>query len=99
MTGLDQKIIKNIIAIITNYQPVEEIILFGSRAKGTNKPSSDIDLALKGTFTNDLLLSIANDLENLYLPYKFDLVHLNKDLDEKLATHIARVGQTLFKRK
>jgi len=98
MPELDQQIIKKIIDVIANYSQIEEVILFGSRAKGTNKPSSDIDLALSGDFPSKLLLDIANDLDDLYLPYKFDLVHLDNELDIKLKEHISRAGKTLFKR-
>ncbi len=53
---------------------LEEAILYGSRAKDTYKPGSDIDLTLKG---QELDISVMNKisikLDDLLLPYTFDL--------------------------
>ncbi len=46
--GLEEKTIKQIKAVFHQHERVKEALLFGSRALGTERPGSDIDLALKG---------------------------------------------------
>ncbi len=56
-----------------------KIYLYGSRAKGNYKPWSDVDLAIeceKSLFREIALLKYL--LEESLLPYKVDLVELNK---------------------
>ena len=45
---LDEKIKQKIIAVISALMPDVKIYLFGSRARGTNRPMADIDIALDG---------------------------------------------------
>ncbi len=46
MNKLDAKIQNKIIAVISALIPQAKIYLFGSRARGTNSPRADIDIAL-----------------------------------------------------
>lgn len=59
--------------------PDVKIYLFGSRARGTGRIASDIDLALdagrKLTFLE--IARARNVLDTLYIPEKIDLVDLN----------------------
>jgi len=48
MNQLDEKIKQKIIAVISALMPDVKIYLFGSRARGTNSPRADIDIALDG---------------------------------------------------
>jgi len=56
-----------------------EIYLFGSRAKGTFSPFSDVDIAIysEEDLSNELTL-LREILENSNLPYKVDIVELKK---------------------
>lgn len=45
--GITEKSYQLLLDAFVKYQEVEEVILFGSRAKGTYKKGSDIDLAIK----------------------------------------------------
>ena len=73
--GLTDDEIKGIVDILADDPKVEELILFGSRAKGNYSNGSDIDIAMIG---NDLRLNDISkalvSLDELYLPYKLDLV-------------------------
>lgn len=90
--GLLPKIIEQITSIINNH-PVEEIILYGSRAKGNFKPGSDIDLTLVAPkLTTTDLLKIENELEELNLPYKIDLSIFHQIENQSLIDHICRIG-------
>lgn len=75
---------------------VNQIILFGSRAKGTYSPGSDIDLALDApTLSLKDLWQISDELEALDLPWRIDLVVLHLITTPELVEHIHRVGQVL----
>ncbi len=82
-----------------NFAEIEKALIFGSRAKGNYKPYSDIDIALFGSKI-DLTLQnkIENQLDDLLLPYKFDVCVFDKIDSEELIDHINRVGIEIFSR-
>jgi predicted nucleotidyltransferase len=95
--GLSETHIKAIMDVLADNNRVEQVILFGSRAKGTFHPGSDIDIALKGAELkhNDLLnLSIA--LDELWLPIRFDLVLYDRIKEPVLLELINRTGKVLL---
>lgn len=71
---------------------VTKAVVFGSRAKGTQKTGSDIDLAVVGDAAR-----VADRLnEETLLPYYFDVVDLNALTNANLMEHIDRVGVDLL---
>ena len=48
MIGLTLKELEILKYVFKNFDEIKEVILFGSRALGTHKTASDIDLAIKG---------------------------------------------------
>lgn len=97
-SGLSDKDVESIRETLRLFPKVGEAILYGSRAKGSYRLGSDIDLTLKG---NELsyqdLLNIELALDDLLLPYKIDL-SLHHQLDNpQLIDHIARVGKPFYK--
>jgi predicted nucleotidyltransferase len=98
--GLPQRTIEDASSIFAKYNCVDEVILYGSRAKGNDKPGSDIDLSLKGEKITLLQLNkICTDLDNLLTPYTFDLSIFDHISNPNLMEHIERVGITFYKRK
>ena len=97
--GLPEEAMQQIQGALALYSEVEKAILYGSRAMGTFKPGSDIDLTLVGEkLTHNHLLGIMSDLDDLLLPWLIDL-SLYADLDlSGLREHIDRVGQPLYER-
>ena len=82
--GLEEDIIGKINSVFAKYQHVEKVMLFGSRSKGTQKPSSDIDLTMLGDSLDNIDLDgIRKDLDALSLQYETD-VSLFKDIDNEL---------------
>jgi predicted nucleotidyltransferase len=72
-------IVKKYQLLLKNHFPVEEVYLFGSYAKGTNKPESDIDVAiivndLSGDFfsTNPLLWKLRRQIDDRIEPILLD---------------------------
>ena len=98
--GLSKTDIREMISIFKLHIGIEQVILFGSRAKGNFRNGSDIDLALKGDKLNlDDILNLLLDLDELYLPYKIDMIIYHHIDNQELMNHIKRVGVTLFERK
>jgi predicted nucleotidyltransferase len=75
---------------------VSEVRIFGSRAKGTHAPSSDVDLALWGNLTALQAEAIAAELDELPLPYRFDVLAFDLIKLQPLREHIERVGIRLY---
>lgn len=83
--------------ILSRFTHVQEAVLFGSRAKGTYKPGSDIDLAVKGADINkDDISSLLADFEASLLPYFVDIIHYSAIKNEALKEHIDRVGICIY---
>jgi len=80
-------------------EKLSQAILYGSRALGNYKPSSDIDLSLKGGGIDlSLQIQIEFDLDDLMLPYKFDLSIYDKISNPEFLQHIDRMGKTMYQK-
>lgn len=96
-TGLNNSDIEKIQNVFALYSQVEKVILYGSRAKGTYKPASDIDLTLVGTKLDlSIQQKIESKLDDLMLPYKFDISIYHQISNKELIEHIERVGKAFF---
>ena len=94
--GLPETTISLIKKILASYSNIEGAKIFGSRAKGNYKPSSDIDLVLYGNIDNRLLRHIAFELEELTTPYKFDVISYLDINNERLKQSIDTYGKDFF---
>lgn len=95
--GLKEHTIQAIRGVLAAHPQVEQAILYGSRAKGSYRNGSDIDLVLLGP---DLDLTtqfkIETELDDLLLPYKIDLSLHHHISNPDLLDHIARVGKLFW---
>lgn len=98
--GLNDSTVEKINSVFEKYPEVEEVIIYGSRAKGNYRNSSDIDITLKGEkLTTELLSKIETDIDDLLTPYMFD-VSVFKELNSPdLENHINRIGVTFYRRQ
>ena len=85
-----------IVEVFRRHPAITGVKLFGSRAKGTHRPYSDVDLAVFGPLGPLDGEAVALDLEDLLLPYKFDVVPMAHLEHTALREHIERVGITIF---
>ena len=70
------------------------VTLFGSRARGTELPKSDIDIAVEGCPD---FAGLWDDLqENLWSLLRVDVVNLDDEVSEELRREIARDGRVLY---
>ena len=83
--------------VFANNPKIEKVILYGSRAKGTFKPFSDVDITLVGDdlSANDLADTM-NEVDDLLLPYMFDISLYHKLNNPELLDHISRRGVTIY---
>ncbi len=83
-------------SVLRRHFQVSKAILFGSRAKGTAHVASDVDLALEGIDDPLQAEAIARELDELSLPYRFDVKALSAIEHVPLRDHIERVGIVLY---
>ncbi len=84
----------NIIKIITAFYPNAKIYLFGSFARGEERASSDIDVAIdvgKRLGIHEYMF-LVNLLDALPLTRKIDLVDINRVVDDAMKTNIKKDG-------
>lgn len=91
--GLTEKAREAISGVLDQHPKLERVILFGSRAMGTFTPTSDIDLALYGELTLRDQARIADQMQQLSIPYKVDLVRMKTVTSPELLEHVAQHGK------
>ncbi len=97
--GLPQTTVDRIQRVLSHYPEVEKAVLYGSRAKGTHRPGSDIDLTLCGTgVTHAVLTRVDSELDDLLLPYTIDISIMSELTHPDLLDHIQRVGVVFYER-
>ncbi len=74
---------------------IEKLILFGSRARGDYKRTSDIDLAVSGGDTARFQLDIEEDVSTLLM---FDVVDLGSSVQPELLDSINREGKLIYEK-
>ena len=95
--GLSDACLNNIIGVLKQFPEVKAVYIYGSRAKRNYKLSSDIDLTLKGRELNlNILTKIMDRLDDLLLPYQFDISIYDQIENAELLEHINRVGIDLY---
>lgn len=79
---------------------IEHVILYGSRAKGNFKPFSDVDITLVGSeLSRDDLNKVIQEIDDLLLPYQFDISLKHKLKNVALIDHIERRGVEIYKKR
>jgi predicted nucleotidyltransferase len=94
--GLRPEELELIREIFRRHPEVLQVKVFGSRATGHFEESSDIDLALWGDLTPALLGRILRELDELPLPYTFDVEAYATIRHPLLKRHIDEAGKTLY---
>jgi predicted nucleotidyltransferase len=98
--GLDDQVVEKVRAVLAGHSSVEKAVIYGSRAKNSHKPGSDIDLNLQG---EDITAAerdrIILELDELNLPYSIDVTVYQEIKHDALKSHIKRVGAVLYNRE
>ena len=98
--GLPDRTLNTLNSIFRRYPGIRQAILYGSRAKGTYRSGSDVDLTfiIEDTFVRTDLLRIGGDIDDSDLPYFVDVSVYDKISNPDLKAHIDRVGKVLYSR-
>ncbi len=83
-------------AVFRRHPDVASATLFGSRAKGTHTERSDVDFAVTGDVAPLRAETIAAELDELPLPYRFEVQSLEHIHHQPLVEHIQRVGILIY---
>ncbi len=101
MHGLKDSDLVVIREILSRFPDVESAKVYGSRALGTQKPGSDVDIALTGKdVSRNTVIEISALLnEESPLPYHFDITNYHTIKNTQLKEHIDRVGWLFYNKK
>ena len=91
---LPQRILKSIQNLAQEHG-IQEVILFGSRARGDNRERSDIDLAIQGGDTLHFTLDMEDKVPTLLF---FDVVNLDEAVQPELLESIQKEGKALYEK-
>jgi len=94
--GLNDVTFQNIQSVFESFPKIREAIIYGSRATGSYREGSDIDITFKGELSFDNLLEIEKALDDLMLPYIFDLSIYDKLSHDELLEHINNMGKRFY---
>ena len=75
---------------------LERVDVYGSRARGTHRPGSDIDLIVLGSVQLEDLLRIAVALDESGLSISADVTRYSEQLSPAFTVEVARDARPLF---
>ena len=92
--NLDERVEREIVDLARRYG-LQKVILFGSRARGTNRPRSDIDLAVSGGDVTGFYFAVDEETWTLL---SFDVVDLDEKHSADFLAEIERDGVVLYEK-
>lgn len=97
--GLPPFTYETLLGELSRYPAIERAVVFGSRAMGTYRPGSDVDICLFGEAVGwELALTVSGRLnEALPIPYYFDVLVFADIKSPELREHIIRHGRELYR--
>ena len=100
MFGLDIDTLRDLNTCFAHFPQIDKVLIYGSRAKGNYKKGSDIDISLigKDLSLKNTIYSLQDKLDDLYLPYNFDISNFSELNNQDFIEHILRVGKTLYQK-
>lgn len=93
-TGVENHIWEEIITLARRYE-MQRVILFGSRARGDYRRTSDIDLAVSGGNVPAFMIDVEEDVSTLL---NFDIVDMGKEMQEELRMSILTEGKVIYEK-
>ncbi len=92
--GISDKLEREIIDLAIKYQ-IEKVVVFGSRARGDYKRTSDIDLAAEGGNISAFTVDV-DELTSTLLEY--DIVNLDGMVQKELLESIEKEGVIVYEK-
>jgi len=94
MTGISGVVLLQIEELAVRYE-IQKIILFGSRARGDYKRTSDIDLAVLSGNVTEFTLAVDEGTDTLLM---YDVVNLGGTVQAELLESIKKEGIVLYEK-
>ena len=96
---LSKETLAEIYLICRAFPPLQSVVLFSSRAKGTYTSASDIDLAVKGSeaFTYEEFSRLVERFGASDLPYLVDICNIDTFRNPALKDEIHRWGREIYR--
>ncbi len=86
--------------IFSRFVHIDTVLLFGSRAKGSYKNGSDIDLAVCApALSESAFTDLWNQIDALPIIFKIDLLHWDRLANQALKEKIITEGQVFYRGK
>lgn len=92
--NLPDRIIREFLSFAQKYS-VTKIILFGSRARGTNTERSDIDIAVYGGDFEHFYWDVKEKTHSLLM---FDIVQADESISDELRQEIKKDGVVIYEK-
>lgn len=94
---LDYKLKGDLIGIFIKYREIDQVMLFGSRARGDYRSNSDVDLCIFGDNISHLILAKINmEINELNTPLSFDILAFNELSKPELIKNILSEGVVIY---
>ena len=93
-TGIRETVLEELHVLAQKYN-LDKLILFGSRARGDYRKTSDIDLAATG---GDIVRFALEAEEETATLLSFDIVNLDKTVQKELRESITKEGIIIYEK-
>ena len=92
--NLPDRVLRELSSFAQKYS-VTKIILFGSRARGTNTERSDIDIAVYGGNFDSFYWDVKEKINSLLM---FDIVQADSSISDELIKEIEKDGVVIYEK-
>lgn len=93
-TGIRPEVFNEICNLAKKYE-IQKVILFGSRARGDYRRTSDIDLAVQGGNYANFFIDVEEETSTLL---RFDVVNLDGMVQTELRKSIEKEGKLIYEK-
>lgn len=97
--GLTEKTLELIKQVFVAHPEIQQVKIFGSRALGNYRNNSDIDLVIMDDIDERLLGILHAELDDLPLPYLFDVQIYQQITHDGLRQHIIQHAKILYEKR
>jgi len=98
--GISLKLFEDIKNSISKNPKINKVVIFGSRARGDYKKTSDIDICIYGKDIKNIDINLLEDsIKEIDTPLDFDIVYFDKISKEALKNNIEKDGILIYAKK